>query len=159
MTLKSSGAAWGGLVFWLALCLAVGWFGSQFTPGPWYAGLAKPGYTPPAWVFGPVWTLLYLMMALAAWLIWRQAGFTGAPVALGLFLLQLALNAAWSWIFFGLHKPGLALGEIQVLWWAILLTLIAFWRRRRLAGWLMLPYLLWVSFATILNFGFWQLNP
>jgi benzodiazapine receptor len=156
---KSPGADWGGLVFWVALCLAAAWFGSRFEPGAWYTGLARPAYTPPAWVFAPVWTLLYMLMALAAWLVWREHGFAGAPIALSLFMVQLALNAAWSWIFFGLHRPGLALAEIQILWWAIMVTLIAFWRRRRLAGRLLLPYLLWVTFATVLNFGFWQLNP
>ena len=104
----TSWRSWLGLMGWLSLTFAAAVFGGQFTPGPWYAQLAKPGITPPAWVFGPVWTALYAMMAVAAWLVWKQRGFAGASLALTLFIVQLALNALWSWIFFGLHNPGLA---------------------------------------------------
>jgi translocator protein len=149
---------WIGLVGWIALCLAVGFGAGQFAPGAWYATLERPGWAPPDWVFGPVWTVLYAMMGLAAWTIWKEKGFSGAGWALALFGVQLALNFAWSWLFFGLQNPGLALLEIVALWAAILATLVAFWRLRPLAGWLLVPYLLWVTFAAALNFEFWRLN-
>jgi benzodiazapine receptor len=150
--------AWIGLGFWLAITFAAAWVGSRFQPGEWYGGLIKPALTPPAWVFGPVWTLLYVMMATAAWLVWRRHGLADAIGPLGLFLGQLALNALWSYLFFGLQRPGLGFLDIAALWLAILATLIAFWRSYRPAGLLLLPYLLWVSFATYLNFQFWRLN-
>lgn len=148
-----------GLLAWLALCFAAAWFGSLFPPGDWYAALAKPAFTPPDWVFAPVWTALYLLMALAAWLVWKDGGWAGAGPALTLFLVQLALNAQWSYLFFGLHRPDLALFDILALWLALLGTVAAFWRRRPLGGGLLLPYLLWVSFAAVLNFCLWRLNP
>ena len=151
--------AWIGLIFWLAVTFTAAWIGSWFQPGEWYAGLVKPTLTPPAWIFGPVWTLLYVMMAAAAWLVWRRYGWANAIVPLGLFLGQLALNALWSYLFFGLQRPGLALLDIVALWLAILVTFMAFWRSQPPAGLLLLPYLLWVSFATYLNFQFWRLNP
>jgi translocator protein len=120
--------------------------------------LEKPAFNPPSWVFGPVWTVLYAMMAVAAWLVWREAGFGGATAALSLFFVQLALNLAWSGIFFGLRQPGWALVEIAVLWAAILATMILFFRHSTLAGWLLVPYLLWVSFASVLNAALWRLN-
>jgi translocator protein len=147
-----------GLLFWLALCFAVAWFGAQFQPGDWYRELAKPGFTPPDWIFGPVWTVLYAMMGVAAWLVWRDHGIAGAPMALGLFAVQLALNGLWSFIFFGLQRPGLAFLEILLLWAAVLATLGAFRHLQPLAGWLLLPYLLWVSFAAMLNLAIWRLN-
>ena len=154
----TSWRSWLGLMGWLSLTFAAAVFGGQFTPGPWYAQLAKPGITPPAWVFGPVWTALYAMMAVAAWLVWKQRGFAGASLALTLFIVQLALNALWSWIFFGLHNPGLALAEIQLLWLAVLATLLAFRRHHKTAGLLLLPYLIWVTFAVVLNFLIRQMN-
>ena len=152
-------SSWIGLGCWLAVTFAAAWIGSRFQPGDWYAGLIKPALTPPAQVFGPVWTLLYVMMATAAWLVWRRYGLAKAIGPLGLFLGQLALNALWSYLFFGLQRPGLAFLDIVALWLAILATLIAFWRSHPAAGVLLLPYLLWVSFATYLNFQFWRLNP
>jgi tryptophan-rich sensory protein len=150
-----------GLVFWLVLCLGAAWTGSLITrpaiPG-WYAELAKPAWTPPSWVFGPVWTALYIMMAVAAWLVWRKGGAAAAAVPLGLFLVQLALNVSWSPLFFGLHRPDLAFFVIVLLWCAILATLVAFWRVSPAAGWLLLPYLLWVTYASALNFAIWRLN-
>jgi benzodiazapine receptor len=150
-----------GLVAWVAACFGAAAIGSLFTssaiPG-WYADLNRPSWAPPNWLFGPVWTALYLMMAVAAWLIWRPGGFAGASGALILFGLQLAFNAAWSPLFFGLRSPGAAFAEIVVLWCLILATLIAFWRRLPVAGVLLLPYLLWVSFASALNFAIWRLN-
>lgn len=121
----------------------------------WYPSLVKPSWTPPSWVFGPVWTVLYALMAVAAWLVWRKAGWCGA---LGMFAVQLALNAAWSPLFFGLHRIGLALADIALLWIAIIATLVAFAKQSPLAAWLLVPYLLWVSFATALNFTLWRLN-
>jgi tryptophan-rich sensory protein len=124
----------------------------------WYDQLAKPSWTPPGWVFGPVWTALYLMMAAAAWAVWWHEGLRGALLPLGIWLAQLLLNGAWSVIFFGLHQPGWALAELVVLWAAILVTLVAFWRVVPAAGWLMVPYQLWVTFAGALNFAIWRLN-
>ena len=152
-------AYWLGLAFWLGVCFAAAWVGARFPPGDWYEGLMKPALTPPGWVFGPVWTLLYTMMGVAAWLVWKQRGFAGAAPSLLLFFLQLGLNALWSYLFFGLKNPGLALLDIVALWLAILATLIAFFRHHRTAGQLLLPYLLWVSFAVYLNLQFWRLNP
>jgi tryptophan-rich sensory protein len=125
-------------------------------PGEWYAALIKPEWNPPAWLFGPAWTLLYTLMAVAAWLVWKRVGFS-RPLAF--YFVQLALNAAWTPIFFGAHQLGWALAEIVVLWLAILLTLLSFRRVSPAAGWLFMPYLAWVSFATFLNFTLWRLNP
>ncbi len=152
-------ASWVGLGFWLAVTFTAAWIGSRFQPGEWYAGLVKPALTPPGWVFGPVWTMLYAMMATAAWLVWRSLGMSDALIPLGLFLGQLALNALWSYLFFGLQRPDLAFLDIVALWLGLLATLVAFWRANAPAGILLLPYLLWVSFATYLNFQFWRLNP
>jgi len=147
-----------GLVLWLFLCLAVGWLGSQFRPGEWYIFLAKPSWTPPSGVFAPVWTLLYVMMGVAAWLVWKRWGFDGASGPLGLFFLQLALNALWSYLFFGRRDLGGAAVEVVILWLLILATAVAFWRKRPIAGALLLPYLCWVGFASALNYQIWRLN-
>jgi tryptophan-rich sensory protein len=127
-------------------------------PGAWYDALAKPAWTPPNAVFAPVWTILYVLMAVAAWLVWRRAGFMRAGVALSLFIAQLVLNALWSYLFFGAHRADLAFFEIVVLWAVILVVAVLFWREVRAAGVLMLPYLAWVGFAACLNFALWQLN-
>jgi tryptophan-rich sensory protein len=127
-------------------------------PGEWYFDLAKPSWTPPGWIFGPVWTLLYAMMGVAAWLVWKQTGFSRARAALSLFAIQLVLNGVWSWFFFGLHRPGLAFIDILALWVMILATTLAFWQHRPLAGALLIPYLAWVSFASALNFSIWWIN-
>lgn len=152
---------WIGLVVSILICFAAAGIGSLATtpqiPG-WYANLAKPAWTPPGWIFGPVWTLLYLMMAVAAWLVWRQAGFAGAKLPLALFAIQLALNSLWSVLFFGLQNPGAAAVEIILLWAAILATMVTFWRRSRVAGGLLAPYLAWVSFAAVLNVAIWRMN-
>jgi tryptophan-rich sensory protein len=147
-----------GLLMWVGLCFLTAWIGSRFSPGEWYAQLQRPSWTPPGYLFGPVWSILYLSMGVAAWLVWRRAGFSGASLALTFFLVQLILNGAWSWIFFGMHQPGLAFAEILVLWTMILVTMIAFLRVSTTAGMLLLPYLAWVSFATFLNYSIWQLN-
>lgn len=148
-----------GLAFWLLASLAAGGFGARFEPGSWYVALQKPAWTPPSFVLAPVWTALYILMAGAAWLVWRQAGFKEARVALGLSLLQLILNGAWPWLFFGLHRPGLAAGEIVGLWLAVFLTILAFSRHSLTAGLLLVPYLLWLTIAVVLNVLIWQLNP
>jgi len=147
-----------GLALWLALSFAAAWVGSRYMPGAWYAALAKPAWTPPDAVFAPVWTALYALMAVAAWLVWRRAGLKGAGVALALFVLQLALNALWSYLFFGLHRADVAFFDIVALWFTILAVLVLFWREDRRAGALMTPYLVWVGFASCLNFALWRLN-
>lgn len=125
-------------------------------PGAWYIGLNKPVWNPPSWLFGPAWTLLYTLMAVAAWLVWKRVGFSRS---LGLYFVQLAFNAAWTPIFFGAHQLGWALIEILIMWIMILLTLLSFSRVNPTAGWLFAPYLAWVSFASFLNFTLWRLNP
>jgi tryptophan-rich sensory protein len=154
----NTGKAIIGLGVWLALCLAAGGIGSLFTPGEWYAALAKPDWTPPGVVFAPVWTALYVLMAIAAWLVWRQAGFARALIPLAVFIDQLLLNALWSFLFFGQQQPFWALVDIIALWLAILATSVLFSRVRPIAGALLLPYLGWVTFAAALNFEIWRLN-
>ena len=138
---------------------AIGGTATSRSVRDWYPTLTKPAWNPPAWLFGPVWTVLYIAMAVAAWLVWRKAGWGGARLALTLFIVQLTLNAAWSIIFFGLRNPGAAFVEVVVLWAAILGTLVLFWQVSVPAGMLFIPYLAWVSFATVLNFAIWRLNP
>ncbi len=148
----------GGLAVWLLLSFIVASFGALFQTGDWYQTIAKPSWTPPGWIFGPVWTLLYIAMAVAAWLVWLEGGWKSNRIALSLYIVQLIFNAAWSWLFFGVHTIGGALVDIVILWLLILTTLILFWRRRPTAGLLLLPYALWVGFATALNFQIWRLN-
>jgi benzodiazapine receptor len=149
------------LMLFIAVCMAVAGAGSIFTAGSvrqWYPALQKPSWTPPSWLFGPVWTILYLMMAIAAWLIWQRRGSHPVAGSLGLFAFQLALNAAWSPLFFGLKNPLAGLWDIVPLWIAILATLVSFWKISPAAGLLLVPYWLWVSFATALNFAIWKMN-
>lgn len=155
-----SGALGSTLAALVALSLSFGaaFIGSRFGVGAWYATLAKPGWTPPNWLFGPVWSLLYLMMAVASWLVWKRAGLAGAALPLAVFVLQLFLNAAWSWLFFGRHAIGLALLDIVLLWIAIAGTIVLFRGVDRRAGMLLVPYLLWVTYAAALNARIWQLN-
>jgi tryptophan-rich sensory protein len=146
------------LIAFLVVCLAVGALGGLSTAPAiptWYAGLAKPSFNPPNWLFAPVWTTLYVLMAIAAWLVWRRGS---ARTALILFALQLALNAAWSQLFFGLHRIDLALIDIVLLLAAIVATALAFRRHSTAAALLLVPYIAWVSFATTLNFAIWRLN-
>jgi len=153
--------SWIGLLFWAALCFGVAGVGGRWTArevNGWYRTLSRPAIAPPNWVFGPVWTLLYGLMAVAAWRVGLAAPSTVRTWALGLFLLQLALNLAWSWIFFRQHALGAALAEVATLWIAIGVTTLLFRQVVPLAGWLMVPYLTWVSFATVLNAAFWNLN-
>jgi translocator protein len=147
-----------GLVTWLAASLAAGWIGSRWMPGTWYDTLIKPSFNPPDWIFAPVWTLLYLLMGVAAWRVWKGSGFTGARGALGLFIGQLCLNALWSYLFFGAHRLGTALAEILLLWCAIAATIVRFHKVDRPAARLLVPYLLWVGFAALLNLQLWRLN-
>ena len=147
-----------GFVGWLLLCFGAAAIGGLFPPGAWYAGLNKPSWNPPSWLFGPVWSALYTMMAVADWLVWKRGGFATQRTALTRFLVQLALNAAWSPLFFGLQWPGVAFAEILLLWLAILATLVSFWRVSPVASWLLAPYLAWVSFAAVLNFTLWRMN-
>lgn len=152
---------WLALAGWLALCAAAGAIGAiaSVSAAQFYAALERPDWAPPAALFGPVWTLLYTAMGVAAWLVWRERGWSRARGALGLFVLQLACNALWSWLFFGWHLGGLAFADILVLLALIVATVIAFARIRRLAAWLLAPYLAWVTFAALLNYFVWQLNP
>lgn len=150
-----------GLVGFTILCLAVSGIGGAITAtsvGTWYQTLQKPSFNPPDWLFGPVWTVLYVMMAVAAWLVWRRAGFKNGRTALSAFLIQLGLNLGWTVLFFGLQAIGLALIEIVVLLAAIVVTATLFWRIDRWAGALLVPYGLWVAYATSLNAALWRLN-
>lgn len=150
-----------GLGAWLALTFAAAALGNWATLSSvdgWYQTLERPSWTPPDWIFAPVWTALYAAMAVAAWLVWRQHGWAAARRSLTLFVVQLALNVLWSVLFFGLRQPAWALAEIVVLWLLIAATTVAFWRRSRAAGSLLVPYLAWVAFAAALNFEFARLN-
>ena len=155
-------APWKGVAA-LAVCITVTFLapalGAWAMPGEWYAALRKPSWNPPAWIFGPVWTALYLMMAIAAWLVWRRGGWAVQRRPLTLYLVQLALNAAWTPLFFGLKMPGPAFAEILLLLGAIIATACAFRRVSKAGAALLVPYLAWVSFATFLNFTLWRLNP
>ncbi|MBK1661259.1 TspO/MBR family protein [Paracraurococcus ruber] len=148
-----------GLLGFLAACFAAASTGAVFKPGAWYEALAKPRWNPPNWLFPIAWSALYVMMAFAGWLVWRGAGFAGAGLALGLWALQLALNAAWSWIFFGMKRMDWALAELVALWLALAATILAFAPHSAIAAWLLVPYLVWVSFAGFLNWTIWRLNP
>ena len=150
-----------GLIGWLVVSFIAAGLGAMASvnASAFYGQLAQPEWAPPAWVFGPAWTLLYALMGIAAWLVWRKGGFRANQAALTLFLVQLAINALWSWLFFAWHLGALAFADILLLWLLILATLLAFWRISRSAGALLVPYLLWVSFAAVLCFSVWQLNP
>ncbi|MGM0627623.1 MAG: TspO/MBR family protein [Candidatus Fermentibacterota bacterium] len=149
---------WIALAAWVLVSLSAGLVGSQFTPGEWYEGLDKPSWNPPSWVFGPVWTALYILMGVAAWMVWRERGFGGSSPALYVFLAQLVLNGLWSYLFFGANSPMWAFFEILALEALIIVTLVLFWRIRTAAGVLLLPYALWVAFASVLNLTLWRMN-
>lgn len=142
----------------LVLTFGAAFVGSRFPVDEWYTSLTKPPWNPPNWLFGPVWSVLYLLMAVSVWLVWRREGVSGAILPLSVFLIQLILNAAWSWLFFGLHEPVFALIEILGLWLAILVNIILFWRMSSISGILLVPYLAWVTFAAFLNYTLWRLN-
>jgi tryptophan-rich sensory protein len=150
-----------GLAGWLLLSFAAAGLGglASARAGVFYEQLSRPDWAPAASVFGPVWSVLYLLMGVAAWLVWRERGFAGARTALGLFLVQLLANALWTWLFFAWRLGALAFGEILVLWVLIVATVVAFWRVRRLAAVLLLPYLAWVGFAALVTYAVWQRNP
>ena len=150
---------WFVLVGFIVLCLGVGGISGPLTAGAvvdWFPTLKKPFFNPPSWIFAPVWTTLYLMMAVAAWRVWLTGA--GSKRALNLFFVQLTLNFLWSLLFFGLHSPALALIDITALWIMIALTLRAFYKMAKPAGFLFVPYLAWVSFAAFLNASIWWLN-
>lgn len=151
---------YGWLIFWLTAVSAVILIGTNSPPDAWFEGLRKPFFNPPGVVFGPVWTLLYVLMAVAAWLVVRQAhvAWQKRRDAMLLMGLQLFLNALWSPLFFGLHSPGWALVDICALWLAIVVTIRAFAVIRPAAAWMLAPYLLWVSFALVLNGTIWIMN-
>ncbi|WP_417850665.1 TspO/MBR family protein [Thalassoglobus sp.] len=152
---------WICLIACIAISLGAGGLGAMATIPEidgWYRTIEKPSWNPPDAVFGPVWTTLYIMMAISAWLVWRTGEVKASKLPLSLFSVQLLLNIGWSWIFFHFHKLGWAFAEIIVLWLAIVATTFAFFRVSKLAGALMVPYLAWVSFASVLNFAIWRLN-
>lgn len=151
-----------GLIISVIFCFAAGGIGgfatSASVDGDWFVNLKKPEWNPPNWVFGPVWSTLYFMMAIAAWLVWKQPNSEGTRFALGFFGFHLILNILWSVLFFTLQQPGWATIEIVVLWLAILVVTALFYQKSKWAAALMIPYLLWVSFASILNYSIWNLN-
>ena len=150
-----------GLLGWLAVSFAASAVGAvaSVRASSFYNLLVQPDWAPPASVFGPVWTVLYALMGIAAWLVWRVGGFQGNRPALTWFLAQLVVNALWSWLFFAWHLGAIAFANILLLALLVVGTLVSFWRVQRLAGALLVPYLLWVSFAAALNYSVWQLNP
>lgn len=159
MTTRSTRSQLIGLLGWLLIVFAAAAAGAlgSADAASFYASLSKPSWAPPAWLFGPVWSVLYALMGVAAWLVWRTAGATN--FALGLFLVQLAANALWSWLFFAWHLGALATVEVVALLALIACTAVAFWRVHRLAAGLLAPYFLWVAFASLLTWSLWQSNP
>lgn len=148
-------------VLLVGLCLGVGGLGGAVTAESvttWYTTLNKPTFNPPNWIFGPVWTALYILMGIAAWRVWRAADRDTARGPLAVFALQLAVNLGWSVAFFGLRNPGLAVIVILALDLLVLATALMFRRIDRLAAWLLVPYLAWISFATVLNITIWRIN-
>ena len=146
------------LIGWLLLTFCASATAVFVKTDGWYAELAKPSWNPPSWIFGPVWTTLYLLMAVSAWLVWLRGGWKEQRWPLALYLVQLVLNILWTPLFFGLQRPGLAFAEILVLLVAIYATLIAFWRVRGVSGIMLRPYALWTTCAAVLNFTIWQIN-
>jgi benzodiazapine receptor len=158
---RSVGTQMIGLLGWLLLTFAAASIGALASAkaGTFYAQLERPGWAPPGWLFGPVWSILYILMGIAAWLVWRDRGIHRAAGALGLFVIQLAANALWTWLFFVWQQGLWAFVEVLLLWMLILATCAAFWRHRHVAGALLLPYLAWVTFAVVLTWAIWQMNP
>jgi tryptophan-rich sensory protein len=140
----------------VVIAIGVATSGVVFTPGAWYERLDKPGWTPPNWLFGPVWSVLYLLIAVAGWLVWEAAGWS---VALAFWAVQMVFNFAWSWLFFGRHRMDQAFIDAILMWLSILGFMLAAWPVSTLASWLFLPYLLWVTLATLLNLALWRRNP
>ena len=150
-----------GFLGWFFICFSAAAIGglASAQAGSFYRALIRPDWAPPGWLFGPVWTVLYILMAIAAWLVWRSNGFHRSSTALSLFLVQLVANALWTWLFFVWHLGAWAFVEILVLWVLILATVSTFWRIRPIAGALLIPYLAWVSFASVLTWSVWKSNP
>ena len=151
-----------GLVVAILICFlpaAIGGLATSSSVNGWFTEINKPSWNPPGWIFGPVWSTLYLMMAVSTWLVWKNSGWDKSKIALGWFAFHLVLNTLWSLIFFGLQQPGWALVEIVVLWISIMVSIWLFSRHSKLAAGLLVPYLLWVTFATFLNYTIWSLNP
>jgi translocator protein len=155
VTERKQQALWQILAVFLLLAAVAALTGGFFRPGPWHAALVKPSWNPPNWLFAPVWTALYVMIAVAGALAWRAGA---AARTMGFWGLQMALNALWTLLFFGLRRPDLALIEVALLWLVIVGFIVSVWPVERRAGWLMLPYLAWVSFAAVLNGAIWWLN-
>jgi translocator protein len=152
---------WLGFFVFLVVCFTIGGIGGLITYpalGDWYSGLKKPSWTPPNAVFGPVWNFLFLLTAIACWLVWRKQGLEAVRFQMAAFVAQLALNLLWSVLFFGLRCPDLALFDALLLWCAVAVMVVTFWRVRPLAGMLMFPYLCWATLAIALNFAIWRMN-
>ena len=143
---------------WILLSMLAGVSGAVARPDAWYDRIRKPRWNPPNWVFAPAWTVLYVTMGVAAWMVWSRREEAAVGLALGLFLVQLLFNSAWSWIFFRFRRMDLAFYELVAMWLLVLATLLAFWSIRPAAGQLLVPYLLWVTFAGYLNLTLWRLN-
>jgi len=157
-----NGIDWLKLIVSLVACQSAGLLGGIFTAKSiktWYVTLNKPSFNPPGWIFGPVWTALYLMMGVSLYIIWKKAVETDVRLAIAVFIVQLALNALWSYLFFGIHNPRIAFFEVLFLWLFILICIIIFFPVSHTASYLLIPYLLWVSFASFLNYTIWKLNP
>ena len=146
------------LIGFIVACFLAALTGALFRPGDWYERLAKPTWRPPNRLFAPVWTVLYFTIAISGWLVWREAGFAGAALPLAIYALQLILNAAWTPLFFGLHRPDLGFLNIVLIWLSIIATIALFFPIHAAAALLLLPYLAWVTFAAALNFAVWRLN-
>lgn len=159
MRFDSQKRALAGLLVFILMCFSVAKIGASFPPGEWYQALNKPAFNPPAWVFAPVWSVLYLLMAFAGWRVWCDGSWHEHRIALTLFVAQLAANGLWSFLFFGQQRLDLAMINLVVLWILIALTAVRFVKTSRLAAWLMLPYLAWVTFAGVLNASLLALNP
>ncbi len=160
MNTKSTSQQWLGLLFSLLLVFAAAAAGglASASAGSFFMELDRPLWAPPAWLFGPAWTVLYLLMGVASWPVWRRGGFSEARPALTLYIVQLVLNGMWTWLFFVMRSGSLAFVEIIILWILILATIIAFWRKNRLAAVMLVPYLIWVAYASALTFSLWQRN-
>lgn len=142
----------------IAVCAMVAVSGAYFRPDAWYIALKKPSWQPPDWLFAPVWTILYAMIAVSGWLVWKKTGFAGAPIAFAIYAIQLVVNALWSAVFFGMHRIGASIVVVALMWLAVAANTIAFYAIEPNAGLLLVPYLLWVSFAAFLNITIWRLN-
>jgi translocator protein len=149
------------LLAWLLLTFAAAAIGAiaSVNAGAFYAQLSRPGWAPPGWLFAPVWSVLYALMGVAVWLVWRVHGAKGGRTALFLYVVQLAANALWTWLFFAWHQGALAFTEVVLLWCLIVATVVSFWRFNALAAAMLMPYLAWVTFACALTFSTWKLNP